>query len=102
MHAGQFSDAVGFSGCDLLVSETGAGHGLRDDEASGIGGDIRVADHEAQGATLQVALLTYLVDLRNVSTREFDHGSSPPARGIWLNKNSDSQRLSFCERLFQT
>ncbi len=47
----------------------------------------------------QRTLLIYLVNLSNVSAREFDDCNSTPTRGIWLDKNADTQRLSFRERI---
>src|SRR3954464_7582540 len=47
----------------------------------------------------QWTLLIYLVNLCNVSTREFDDGSGPSAGGIRFDKNVDAQRLSFRKRI---
>jgi hypothetical protein len=47
------------------------------------------------------ALFTYLVNLCDVSAREFNDGNSPSTRGIWLNKNADTHRLSLRKRISQ-
>ena len=73
-HAGQFSDAVGLFGCDLLLRPAGAGDGLQDGSAGGIGGDSRVADDEEQGAAFP-DMMEVCVDLgnqRNIRCRQND------------------------------
>jgi hypothetical protein len=47
----------------------------------------------------QRTLLIHLVNLGDVSTRKLDDGSSSPTRGIWLNKNAYTQRLSLRDRI---
>ena len=72
MHSGQLHDATCFSRGDLLIPDLGAGDGLQDGHTTRIGGDIGIANDEAQcAALLDVAEVGFLLLSRAASHSRF-------------------------------